>query len=115
MSKTESNKTPAKLLALPFSTEEVLQFKQMAAEEKDNLELCIPDWLSTGQLTEEIARPMVKAFEGDGVIIADHEKKTSTEIYSAISILEKFDKQLYSIKLGLTPLTEAVLKSSAGK
>lgn len=100
-----------RLLALPFSTEEVFNFKEMEAKNSDSLSLTIPDWLSTGPLVEEIARPMVKAFEGDGVIIADHQKKTSSEIVATINILEKFDKRVYSITNGLTPLTAEKLVS----
>lgn len=104
-----SGEKQLKLLALPFSTEDVLRFKELEEEIDSEINICIPDWLSTGLLTEELARPMVKTFEGEGVMIIDHKKKTASEIISAIRVLEKFDKKLYSLSRGLRPLTAATM------
>lgn len=99
------NKTCLNLLALPFSTEDVLAFEALAREKSDCLTLKIDSWLSTGPLLDELTRPMVKAFEGDGILINDHSMRTETELLAAISVLKRFDMSLYSLSHGLKPLS----------
>ena len=93
------------LLSLPFSTEDVLVFEALAREKSDCLTLKIDSWLSTGPLLDELTRPMVKAFEGDGILINDHSMRTGTELMAAISVLKRFDMSLYSLSNGLKPLS----------
>jgi hypothetical protein len=98
-------KTRLNLLALPFSTEDVLAFEMLAAEKSEYLTLKIDSWLSTGSLLDELARPMVKVFDGDGILISDHKMRSGTELLAAISVLKKFDMNLYSLSHGLEPLS----------
>lgn len=99
------NKTRLNLLALPFSTEDVLAFEALANEKRECLTLKIDTWLSTGPLLDELARPLVKAFDGDGILISDHRMRSGTELLAAISVLKRFDMSLYSLSHGLKPLS----------
>lgn len=101
------------LLAMPFSTDDSMQLEEIA-KNNDSIKLDILEWISTGPLVEELVRPVVKAHTGDGVLIVDHSSKSATELLASISLLKRIDKKLYSVNLGLEPLTQEILQKSTG-
>ena len=93
------------LLAISFSTGDYVELMKFKENNQQSLEIDLKEQVCTGPFVSEFTRPGIKRFVGDGILICDHSNRSRQEIYSALQILNDFDKDLYSLKNGFEKLT----------
>ena len=103
------------LIALPFSTDDFLQFETVAKDHEVELDLDVPTKIATGQLLNELTRPEFKMHKGVGILISSHENRPKTELLKAITVLRRSGRQLYALSHGLIPLTPESLGETKGE
>lgn len=93
-----------KLLAMPFSTNDFLQFEAWAKENKGKVLLRIPARQSVHRLTDEIHRPEILNASVDGILLSNHKRRREDTLKIVSRILGQRGKKLYAISNGLDPI-----------
>lgn len=94
------NNGQLRLLAVPFSVEDVLKFEEFGRMNRGRVDLSIKPLICQGPLLEELLNPQVTSSPAPGVLISHHESRRGETLVSAIRILADRDKSLYSLEKG---------------